>query len=351
MHFNKRYILLFIVVAAIVVLFLPIKIRFSFETSAKVFPIKEWNLVRGENEGFWSQLYNYETDALSDVKNYRFERGDIEELRMSSNFKTNQLIQVSDTVAFINSFFIENEIDKLKNQVMVERANLEVESTGEKQALVDQAQRKYDYSLELIEQEQRNFNRQQKLFQSKVIPLAEFELAENALKLARINAQIALNELNAVKTGQKSSALTLVEERIKSYEKEIKRLEKQKNLYTIVCPISGIVRYDELTSGIKVSDNSHLILKIPVLYQNSQFLSKISSVEFTTPGELVRIPVTFTGFEENISLIQNQQFVIAKAITTGECNDIYSGMVVKCKIYCDEVTLFTFIKRNFMISI
>lgn len=351
MRFNKRYFLLLILFLCIVVLFLPIHLRFSFETSAKVFPIKEWILARGETEGFWSQLYDYETDGMSEYLNYRFERGDIAEIQMSPFIKTNHVIEADDTVAYINSFFIENEITKLKNQILVERATLEVESSGEKQSLIDQAKQKYEYCLEMIVQEKRNYARQLKLFESKVIPAAEFELAENTLKLAEINAEVALNEYNAVKTGQKSTILDLVDERIKSYQADIDRLEKQKKLYTIMSPISGIVRYDELTFGIKVSDNSQLVLKIPVLYQNSQYLKDISSVEFTTPGDVVRVPVIFKGFEENVSLIQNQQFVIAKAITTEKTSEIFSGMIVKCKIYCDEVTLFEFIKRNILLSI
>jgi len=351
MRFNKRHILGLILLLAVIVLFLPIHVRFSFETTAKFYPVREWILARGETEGFWSQLYNYETDGLSDYFNYRFERGDIAEIQMSPQVKTNQFIEANDTVAYINSFFIENEITKLKNTIQVEKATLAVEATGEKQALIDQAQKKYDYSLEMIVQAKRNHDRQKKLFDTNVIPAAEYELAENALKLAEINADVALNELNSLRTGQKSTILQLVEERIKSYEEEIKRLEKQKKLYTIISPISGTVRYDELTFGIKVNDNSRMVLKIPVLYQNSQYLNQISSVEFTTPGDVVKLPVEFIGFEENVSMIQFQQFVIAKAITNEKSDQIFPGMYVKCRIYCDKITLFQYVKRKIQLAL
>ena len=42
----------------------------------------------------------------------------------------------------------------------------------------------------------------------------------------------------------------------------------------------------------------------------------------------------------------NQQMVIAKALIEGKARKIYPGMAVQCKVICDEITLFQFLKRG-----
>jgi hypothetical protein len=351
MRFNRRHILLALLVLLIVSVFLPIPVRYSFMASAKVYPLSEWKLTRGTDEGFFSQTYDYETDAIGDYKNYRFERGDIAGLKIRPDLHFDSLINRNDTVASLDSYFLENEIVRLNNLRDVEIANLNVISTGEKQSLVDQAQREYVYAQQQLELQKKNFARQEKLYRDSVITPAEFDNYENSLKLAEINAEVTYNALQALSTGEKDPILTLSEQKIASYEKEIERLESQKAQYIITTPITGLISYDATPGGIlKVCDNSRLVLKIPVPYQHSSYLKSLYEVTFSTPDDKITTSAAFKGFDENISLIQNQQFVIAKAITNEYTPEIYPGMVVKCRIYCDKVSILEYLKRNFAVS-
>jgi hypothetical protein len=351
MRFNRRYVLIILLVLAILSVFLPIPVRYSFVATAKVYPVKEWKFSRGTEEGFWSQTYNYETDALGDFKNYRFERGDIAELQISENLEIDAPIGVNDTVAYIESYFIENEITRLNNLRDVEMANMNVVSTGEKQPMVEQAQRQYNYAMQQYDLEKKNFARQDRLFRDSVITPADYDVYENALKLAEINTQVAYNELMSLSTGEKDPVVYLSEQKIRSYEIEIRRLETQQAQYNIVTPISGLLSYNSEAGGIlKVSDISRLLLKIPVAYQHSSYLNSLYKVTFSTPDNKITVNANFRGFDENINLIQNQQFVIARAVTTESTPGIYPGMVVQCRIYCDKVSLLEFLKRNFAVS-
>ena len=85
MRFTRRHILILLLLLALIAIFLPIPVRYSFLATAKIYPAREWKLMRGAEEGIWSQTYDFETDALSDFKNYRFERGDIAELLIREN--------------------------------------------------------------------------------------------------------------------------------------------------------------------------------------------------------------------------------------------------------------------------
>lgn len=352
MRFNRRHILILILALLVLAVFLPIPVRFSFVATAKIFPLKEWKLSRGLDEGFFSQTYDYETDALLGYRSYRFERGDIAELRISRDIRFDSLVGAGDTVAIVESFFLENEITRLKNLRDIEIANLKVLSTGEKQALIEQAARQYDYARQQLDLEKKNFARQEILFRDSVITAAEFDVHENTLALAGINARVAYDGLMALMTGQKDPVLLMSEQKIMAYQSEIRRLEMQKEQYTIITPFEGMLTYDPALGGVlRVSDNRRLVLRIPVPYQHSAYLKQLHAVRFTTPDNKVMVNAAFRGFEENVSLIQNQQFIIAKAMTVeGAAEGIYPGMVVSCRIYCDKVSIFRYLQRNFALS-
>jgi hypothetical protein len=230
-------------------------------------------------------------------------------------------------------------------------ANLNVVSTGEKESLVEQAERQYNYAQQQLELEKKNFARQEILYRDSVIAPAEFDIHENALRLAEINVQVAYEQILALNTGEKDPVVELTEQKILSYEKEIMRLEEQQKQYSICTPISGVLSYDTEVGGIvKVSDFTRLILKIPVTYQHSAYLNDLYKVTFSTPDNKITVNASFKGFDESVSLILNQQFVIARAVTKGSSPGIYPGMVVQCRIYCDKVRLLEYLKRNFSVS-
>jgi hypothetical protein len=257
-------------------------------------------------------------------------------------------VNIGDTIAEIKSYFIQTEITRLMNLRDVELANKGVVSTGEKQSLIEQAERQYNYALQQLDLEKKNYARQQKLFSENVIAASDFDLAENTYKLAEINVQVTYDALTALKTGEKDQVVNVSDQLIKSYENEIERLETQKKQYTIVSPVSGMLNYDIDTTGaiLKVSDVTRLLLKIPVAYQHSAYLDKLHKVTFSTPDH----KLTVKGFGESVNLIQNQQYVIARAITEEAFPGVYPGMVVKCRIYCDKVRILEYLKRNFSVS-
>jgi hypothetical protein len=319
--------------------------------TAKIYPVKEWKLLRGAEEGFWSQTYDYETGAQGDLKNYRFERGDIAELVIRENLSFDSIIAAGDTVARIESYRITNEILQLQNLRDEELANLNVVKTGEKESLVEQAEREYKYAVQQLELQKKNYARQEILFLDSVIAPAEFEIHENDLKLAEINAQVAFEQYIALSTGEKDPVVMYSEQKTRSYEQQIESLEKQKNQYIILTPITGILSYATEPDGIlKVSDLDRLILKIPVAYHQSTYLGDLHRVTFSTPDHKIKVNATFSGFEENVELIQSEQFVISRAVTEETIPGIYPGMIVQCRLYCDKVSLLEYLKRNFSVS-
>ena len=352
MKLNRRHVLILIFLLSIIVVFIPFKVHYSFESTALVFPIQEWHLKRGQDDSYVSELVNNKTNAISHLKNYKFERGDVAEVNIREDLIAGALAQNTDTIAEIHSFDIDNEITKLRNQKAIEENALIMSQTGEKVELIQQAQRQYDFADQQLNLERKNFERQSSLFKDSIISASEFETAENTFRLAEINVEIAKNELDAIKSGSKIEELNYIQQRIDSYDREISTLEKLQNEFYIIPPISGIVQYSKVSNGIiTLSDTTNYILKIPVKLSNIQFLKDITAIRLKIPGYDQEIEASFLDLEESVNLMANQQMAIAKALIPGGQRNIYPGMAVQCKVVCDEITIYQYLKRGIQQSL
>ena len=346
MRFNRRHILLIIFALAIIVMFLPIKVHYSFQATSLVYPAKEWYLKRGQDDSYISELYDLKTNSVNNLKSYIFERGDIPEVHLKKGLSPNSFVKKSDTIAYIHSYFIENELIRLRNLEAMAGAELIAEETGEKQELIDMAKQKHEYAKQQLDLDKKNFNRQKKLFNDSIISQAEFEIYENTYSLAKINVQIAHNDLLSLQTGEKSEEIEYIEKKIESYSKEIRTLEHLQKQYYIKPPIDGFVSFRAGNESIiTVSDSSKFILKIPVKIHNLQYLKTITAIKFSVPGYDDIIDASFIDLDENVNFQANQQMVVAKALINTSFK-IYPGMAVQCRVICDEITIFEFLKRG-----
>ncbi|MBN1339920.1 MAG: hypothetical protein JXA03_11390 [Bacteroidales bacterium] len=307
--------------------------------------------MKGKNEGYYTQLKNYHSDIVSDLKEYRFERGDIAEIHIRPGLKNDEFVQAGDTIANIHSFFMDNEITRLENLRNIEKANLTAESSGEKESLILQAEQKYLFAEKQLDLERKNLERNRILFTDSIIPASDFEFYENAFNLAQINTRIAYNEFLALKTGKKAEDISLILKRIESYEREIIKLEQQREHYHIISPLAGRVTFNNETDMImKVTDTSGYILVIPVLVRNITYLDDLSEIKFSIPGYKVSVAAEFLGMAGSVNMVSNQQSVLAKALIMERINGVHQGMLVPCKVVCDRITLFEYLKRGFRIK-
>jgi HlyD family secretion protein len=98
--------------------------------------------------------------------------------------------------------------------------------------------------LAQMEQAQRNYNMQKKLFDEKVISLSEFNLADASLKTAKAN-------YDAAKEGLKGGKAS-----IQSAQANYKRASKDLGRTFIVSPMDGVVSLLNVKKGEKVAGNS-----------------------------------------------------------------------------------------------
>ncbi|MCD4698176.1 MAG: hypothetical protein K8S16_18275 [Bacteroidales bacterium] len=353
MKFNRRYVLIIILVGALVTLFLPIKVHYSFKATAKIYPVREWHLKRGQDDSYIGEMRNYQTNVLSHVKSYKFERGDISEILLLNDLVSGDLVERGDTLAYINSYFIENELTKLYNQKAIEEKNLGVKLAGEKQELIDEATQRYNFAKQQRDLEEKNFNRHFKLYNDSIISTADFEVVENSFQLAEIKLELVQKEMISLRAGAKDEEIAYIQKKISGYKREIETYERLEDQYNIVSPVGGIITFNKIVNGIiAVSDTSKYILKIPVKVNNIQYLDRISGIRFSIPGYEDEIDASFIMLDESVvSLLSNQQLVMAKAVIAGGQFKLFPGMAVQCTVVCDKISLFAFLSRSILLRL
>lgn len=353
MKLSKQHIAYLIIFVIVIIPFLPIKVRYKFESMARVYPEKEWLILRNTDGSFTSQIRHYTSNAITGLTNFNFERGDVATISLKDNVTNNSIIREGDSVAYIYSHFIENEILKLQNLRDIDLAELEVALSGEKQSVIDEALQTYKLAQEQYDLQLKNLARQQQLYNDTVITISEFEIHQNLFNQAKINLDLTYNSLLSVKTGMKPSEVQLISERVKSYEKEIDALIRQKTTYHLISPLTGMLIYNNVMEEVlKVSDTTNYLLKIPVQLEDMRFLTKISSISFEIPGQKVKVKARHIDTEMNVNLYigSNSQAVMAKALVENDVRGLKPGMFVNCTVYCDKITLFEMFKRGLKIN-
>jgi hypothetical protein len=352
----RRYIALIIFLSVIGVLyFLPFTIPFAFSTSTLIYPAKIWSL-RSDLEGnFFGEVKNYHTGVIETSTSYRFERGDINNLLVSEKINQNPVIRSGDTIGRLTSRLIDERIEHLENQLAIDRRLLESSKTGEKNEIIDNLHQKKILAQQQLGLAKINFDRIKALYEEEVVPASEFDTAENEYQKALTNVEIADSDYRVASTGQKPEEISVIEERITSYQREIDFLQTTKKEYLIISPLSGKLVINQLmpTPGeyIAIYDTSEYIIYAPIKYRYRPYLSPDMQVEFSLQNSDVKVEADIFNIADRVDNILGSPVILVKARVVPPAGNIITGMSVNATFIGEPVTLREYIKRTIEIFI
>ena len=313
-RFTRRQILYLILIIIVIILLLPIKIPWRFKVTAVIYPLQEWCFKRGQDDSYISELRNYKSDVIDQIKSYKFIRGDISEVKLIAGLQEGSMVMSHDTIARIHSFYMLNELTRKRNELHVELKNLDLVSAGKKQAVIDESKQELRKANQEFDLEKKRYLRQQQLFSDSIISAEKFEEAENAYQLALTNIEIARQQVLTVQSGEKTEYVQVIKQRIESLRREIEVLEELQLQYSILAPIDGTVSFDQQENEIvSISDTSGFILKIPVELKDLPYLKQIQSIRFNGAGLAEDLEAEFISVETNVKFLDNRQMTVAKA--------------------------------------
>ncbi|MFK7926358.1 MAG: HlyD family secretion protein [Bacteroidia bacterium] len=327
---------------------LPIHLSYTFEGTGKVYPIQEWILNRDQEGGIISTVYNHHLGVISEVSSYKFERGDIANVRISPfQDQSVRFISRGDTIATVRSYLLEERLNTLRLQLEVEKARLRSEQAGAKGPIIAEATQRLAYAKEQLTLAQLNYDRTKKLYDDGVVPEASFNKVENEYKLAQIQIKIATSSLDAAKMGQKPELLSFILATMESLEQELAFLQTKRSGYHIVSPISGSVDYTiNVEQIMTVDDTSKMVLTVPVQLSHQAYLKIGTTIEIKVPGIEQIIEGKVSGINDEVQVLDNKQVILVKASFQNPPQHVRKGVMVKCTFVCDTIELWDYIDRS-----
>jgi hypothetical protein len=348
---HRKFVALILVLAAIGGLFfLPIKIPFTFRSTALIHPEKKWSLRTDMDGNFFGETKNFKTGAIESSTGFRFERGDIATLSINNYIINNAVVAIGDTLGYLYSRRVEERIQQLENLLAVEQRQLSSSTTGEKVEIINNLRQKMLLAGQQFDLAKKNYERAQVLFQDSVITANQFDQVESQYLTTKINIDITKSEYEIALTGEKPEMISLIREKIERYKREIEFLEETAQQYFLISPISGKLMFSQHSSAqheyISIIDTSAFIVYVPVRFNYRSYLNYDLRVEFEIPGTEDIIEASIYDISNRIEFINSHQVVFIKAIVDQQSSLVIPGLSVQCKFYGDEITLREYIKRT-----
>lgn len=349
MRFNKTGIITIgaIAAAAFLLLALPVSVPYTISVPGKILAVREWIVSQGADGRVVTRLLDRARGVTNDYTVSQFERGDAFEFHLRSNVAAGTLVRAGDTIGVIRSAAVEQELARLKGELAAHTALLALNSTGDKQSVIEEAKQQLAHAERQAEVWQSMLARQKSLFERSMISQQEYEITAREASLSAIEIQIAKARLQSVSTGAKREQVEYDRTRVQSLQREIAALERRRSLGTLVAPLAGIaMNVASNDTLLIVSDTSAYVVMMPVGVREREFLSPEQPVVVTT-RELGRLPNgTISAIDNSVYTLNAGQVVFVTALLDHNAPALLHGLTAQCKIECTAVPPREFVART-----
>jgi hypothetical protein len=345
----KRYfsiLLLPLLIAAVVAA--PFDVPFTVESAAKVLPLRQWALLKARDGALVATLYDHRTGLVSNQNDFQFDRGDQVQVQFREGWKTGDRARVGEKVATINSNRLSEELIRLRNQLAVEQATLAVISSGQKAQVIGQSEEEINLAKSELALRKQMLERTRQLQTDGLVSSTQLEEAEHTYNTSLARVRIAEKSLQVQSTGEKPEAVLLSQSRIASMQREIAFLDSKSKQYVVSAPFDGQVRFETTLEGerLLVEDDSAVILQIPLRLRDRPFLKQGQNIEVQLIDSRTMLVATILEIGTRVELLNQEQVVIARAISEREAAPPFTAVAAPCRIVCDKVRVLEFLKRT-----
>lgn len=340
-----------IVVVAVIILILPIKIPYSVKVPGKIYPVKEWIIIKDTDGKIITTLKDYRTGLNKNYTVTQFRRGDAIKFDFSDKLAAGENIQKFDTIAAVYSNETEMRYAELMGDLSLAKASLVAQSSGDKQTLIKEEKDRLQYLRKKADDQGDLFRRTENLYKKDLISAEDYEIAKGNLNLSELDVAIAEAHIQTIQSGVKEEQLNYIRFQIKSLENQLETLHSKLQGYKILSQISGVVsRINVGDTLLTIADTSEYIVLMPIRWEDRNYIKVNQPVVFKALYSSSEENAFIKRREETVHYIRGQQFLFHLASFNSSSMNLLPGLMVECSIKCDPVSPFEFMKRVFKIS-
>ena len=337
---NKIYISSFLLILLLVLVLFEVKVPHSIRTYFEVQPVQKWVLSKGLEGQIISSITNYKSGASNNFSVVQFERGEIMNFDFIPSIESKSSLMAGDTVGIVYSSRLHERLAQLSGAILIAEADLAAKSTGEKQAMIEEAKKRIKFSEAKIQEKTLLFERTKELYAKEYISKEAYDASLWELKQAEIENEIEKAQLEVYVSGSKNEDLKVVKTTIDSYLREVGLLNKRLNDFVLKSPISGDVLRDFSTDTLLVVNNtSKLILYTPVRFEKAQYLQEGETVQIELKNVSENVTGVLLSLSKEVKILNGVQILYARILIDPQKSTMVPGLLIGGEIILPKVTI------------
>ncbi len=324
---------------------LPISLSWTINVACKILPAREWLLMKNEDGSVLTIFGDYLQGRVENYSVMSVVRGDAFRFDLMPSLEPGDTVDAGEAVIRIYSHELARELSRLSGELAVAKASLAAMKSGEKEAVAQEAERALVLARERAVTDGLVFQRQDSLYQRRLISREAFELARSTSQMSAIEVAIAEARLQTVRTGAKPEEIRMIESQIEGLEAEIGVLSDQVGTLTLVSPFTGIFQSYPGSDTLCVVEDTARVILMPVPVIHLAEIAPGQSVKLRLPGRTEQLEGEVLRLEQRVRLVNRVQVVMVTAVVKGDAKAIPSNLVVMGFIETGRLSPAQYLKR------
>jgi multidrug efflux pump subunit AcrA (membrane-fusion protein) len=322
-------------------------------STGKVFASKEWMVGRTPDGRVTNTIRNNANDLISSYNAQEYQRGDQFDFSIAPGISIKNSLKEGEVVGYLYSNAMQQQLATLEGQLNVEKANLEVVSTGQKEEVIAQMKKNVDLAKEKYKLQKKLFTRTEALFKDSLIAQQEYDMARNALDMAELTVQLNETQLLNATTGDKPEAITYANERIHSLEIQINALKTRLSKFEVKAPFSGLIQHKKGAYDLNFEiilnllDTSSLIVFTPIPVKEVPFLMVGQEIKYILFNSSETLTGKLVAIDNAIQVVGGRQVIYITTEINKSDLALMPGLFVQTEVNCGEISLWDYIGRTF----
>jgi hypothetical protein len=308
---------------------------------AKIVPVREWVLSKGQDGQLIASTFDHQSGLSDGYRLSNFDRGSSIAFTLRSSVLPGRTIAKGDTIGSIYSSDMQERLIGLQGQLAAAEGQLAVSSSGEKAAIVNEAEQRLLFAQRRQLEHRKVLERTTRLWKADLISQGEYERVESEANLMNDEIKIAQANLEAARTGAKPEQLGLVHARIAALKNEIATIQRREATYTLTAPISGtIARSFSADTLVTIVDTSNYVALVPIRWSDYGRLRDQPEPTLTAWGLSAAVHGRITDLNSKMETLHGERVVMASGLLHDASSSLLPGMVARCAIRCPSSTAF-----------
>ena len=321
-----------------VVVFLPVRFPSGVTTYATITPAHRWELSRATDGQLVASAFNYESGMNEGFRVSTFSQGGSVYFSPHPSLAPGRAVAVGDTVGSIYSSEVAERLISLDGQLTAARGLLAVNTTGQKSAIVNEAEQRLKFAIRRRDEHRKTEERHQLLYDQRLIPQGEYDRVQNEANALQDEIAIAESNLESARTGAKPEQVELAQVNIAALESEIEALRRRAGTYTLTAPIAGTLT-PSFSQDVLVTivARDHVAL-VPIPRSDYPRVAATPEPRFMFSGLSHPVRGTLLSMGRELQMLHGREVLIATVRLDSAPSDLMPGRLVPCRLACSPVT-------------